>query len=150
MSSRLQSPIRVAIFNDIQHHLDIMAAILAGEADVHAVALGTRVEDVLKVARASAIDVFLINMSLPVGGAIAAIDDLRAEYPNANALLWSSWISLSDPSFGAILQAQAAGYDGIVNVPWRKSEIIRTIRQVSSGMSAAPGAAGQAPVQPGP
>jgi len=133
MSEHLQSPIRVAVFNDIQSHLELMATTLAGEADIEAVGSGPRVEDVLEVAHASPIDVFLINWSLPVGGAISALEQLRAEYPNARAILWSSWISLSNPHFTTILQAQAAGFDGIVNKPWRKSEIARTIRRVNAG-----------------
>jgi len=133
MSERLQPPIRVAVFNDIQSHLELMATILAGEADLEAVACGTCVEDVLEVAHASPIDVFLINWSLPVGGAISALERLRAEYPNTRAILWSSWISLSNPHFTTILQAQSAGFDGMVNMPWRKSEIVRAIRQVNTG-----------------
>lgn len=125
-----KSPITVGVFNDIRARLQFMQRLLADAGDITVAARGTRVEDVTRLARTSSIDVFIINWSLP--GA-SALQSLRKECPAAPAILWTSWISLSDPDYSTILQAQALGFDAIVNYPWRKPEITEAIRGVYLG-----------------
>jgi len=126
--SLTQTSIRVLCVDDHPLVRKGIAAILHNEADLALVAEGSNGQEAVELFRQHQPDVTLMDLRMPTQDGIAAIQTIRAEFPDARIIALTSFDGDQD-----IFRALEAGVRGYLLKESVHSEIVNAIRVVHSG-----------------
>lgn len=132
------TPIRVLCIDDHPLVRKGIASILGTEADMQLVAEGSNGRDAIELFRRHRPDVTLMDLRMPELDGIAAVKEIRAEFPDSKIIALTSYDGDHD-----IYRALEAGVRGYLLKEMVHTEVIRAIRHVHAGGHLMPGEVAQ-------
>jgi DNA-binding NarL/FixJ family response regulator len=123
-------PLRVMLVDDHEVVRDGIKALLGGTDDIVVCAEASTVREAVERAAAALPDVVVMDVRLTDGSGIEATRDIRAQHPQTQVLMLTSFAD-DEALFSSIL-AGAAGY---VLKQIKGDELLRAIRTVGAGQS---------------
>ncbi len=124
------APIRVFLLDDHELVRRGLADLLGLESDIEVVGEAGTVKDAMVRIPAARPDVAVLDVRLPDGNGVEVCRDIRAEMPNVQCLMLTSY---SDDE--ALFDAIMAGASGYVLKDIRGNDLVEAIRQISQGRS---------------
>jgi DNA-binding NarL/FixJ family response regulator len=120
--------IRIALVDDHELVRTGFRMILSKEADMEIVGEGATGEDALKLARAHAIDVILMDVQMPGISGLEATERLQRTHPNTRVIAVSALDEQPVPR--RLLEAGASGF---LTKACPAAELVAAVRQVANG-----------------
>ena len=124
------APIRVFLLDDHELVRRGLADLLGLESDIEVVGEAGTMKDAMVRIPAARPDVAVLDVRLPDGNGVEVCRDIRAEMPNVQCLMLTSY---SDDE--ALFDAIMAGASGYVLKDIRGNDLVEAIRQISQGRS---------------
>lgn len=124
------APIRVFLLDDHELVRRGLADLLGLESDIEVVGEAGTAKDAMVRIPAARPDVAVLDVRLPDGNGVEVCRDIRAEMPNVQCLMLTSY---SDDE--ALFDAIMAGASGYVLKDIRGNDLVEAIRQISQGRS---------------
>lgn len=127
---RENRPLRLVLADD--HAVVVMGleAVLSLQPDLEVVATAGDGDEAIEAYRKHRPDVIVLDLRMPGTDGISAARSIRAEFPEARALVLTSYETEEE-----IQQALSAGVAGYVLKRGKASELIEAIRAVAAGKS---------------
>lgn len=122
------SRIKVLTIDDHPLVRDGIAFAISMQPDMLLVGEGADGEQAIELFRKHRPDILLLDLQMPKMGGIAAVEAIRAEFPNAKILILTTYAG--DAQASRALRAGASGY---LLKSMLRSELIDTIREVHAG-----------------
>ncbi|MDQ6918668.1 MAG: response regulator transcription factor, partial [Candidatus Dormibacteraeota bacterium] len=122
--------LRVMLVDDHEVVRNGVKSMLHATEDISVVAEASTVEEAIRYATASKPDVIVMDVRLADGSGIVATREIRAERPQTQVLMLTSFAD--DQALFASIMAGAAGY---VLKQIRSGELLQAIRAVGNGQS---------------
>src|SRR5690606_11534928 len=123
-------PIRVLVVDDHPVVRDGRRGVLDGEPDMRVVGEAGHGAEALARARATPVDVVLMDLRMPVMGGVDAIRELRREVPGARVLVLTTYDTDKD-----VLPAIEAGATGYLLKDTGREDLVRAVRSAARGES---------------
>jgi DNA-binding NarL/FixJ family response regulator len=124
------APIRILIADDHPVVRDGLAAMLATESGLELVGMAATGSEAVHKTLELRPDLVLLDLEMPEGGGLAAIERLRGMYAAARIIVFTAFARDED-----IMAAVKAGAQGYLLKGAPREELIRAIRAVHAGLS---------------
>lgn len=126
-AARLVRTIRVLVVDDEPLFMEMVAALLGAEEGVDIVGAATNGEEGVRLARALAPDVIVMDISMPVMDGINATREIRKDNPNARILILTGGSSVAE-----VDKARKAGAGAYLTKDRIANELVAEIRSLAA------------------
>ncbi|MEO8323208.1 MAG: response regulator transcription factor [Actinomycetota bacterium] len=126
----MTTPLRVMLVDDHEIVRQGLRALLEGEQDIEVVGEADSGKSALEFVRIHNPDVVVMDVRMPEGSGVEACRDIRAEYPDMQVIMLTSY-SDDEALFNSIM----AGAAGFVLKQIRGQDLVEAIRKVGAGQS---------------
>lgn len=126
----MTTPLRVILVDDHEIVRQGLRALLEGEQDIEVVGEADSGKSALEFVRIHNPDVVVMDVRMPEGSGVEACRDIRAEYPDMQVIMLTSY-SDDEALFNSIM----AGAAGFVLKQIRGQDLVEAIRKVGAGQS---------------
>lgn len=126
----MTTPLRVILVDDHEIVRQGLRALLEGEQDIEVVGEADSGKSAVEFVRIHNPDVVVMDVRMPEGSGVEACRDIRAEYPDMQVIMLTSY-SDDEALFNSIM----AGAAGFVLKQIRGQDLVEAIRKVGAGQS---------------
>lgn len=126
----MTTPLRVILVDDHEIVRQGLRALLEGEQDIEVVGEADSGKSAVEFVRIHNPDVVVMDVRMPEGSGVEACRDIRAEYPDMQVIMLTSF-SDDEALFNSIM----AGAAGFVLKQIRGHDLVEAIRKVGAGQS---------------